>query len=132
MPVGWRTAAYVCALIAVLGLAISFYTEYVVKVKPCFSCLILRYSNLIVALLSIASLRARRLMLAVGLLSVLIIVISAWGVLGYVGYIENPCIEACPLEEDLEIGYRLFSLALVGGIVEAALSVVALRPTQEG
>ena len=116
-----------CAILALVGISISFYTQYIAKVNPCFSCYILRYSYLAILVVSIASLRFNKLIFIVTGLAVLIICVSSWGILGYAGYVSNPCIESCPLEEDITIGYMLFILALIGGLVELVLSYLAVR-----
>ncbi len=116
-----------CTLVSLLGVLISFYTQYVIKASPCLSCYILRYSYLAILLLSIASFKANRLISLVMGLSLLIIAISSWGILGYAGYVPNPCIEACPLGEDTAIGYALFILAFIGGLIEFTFSYLAIR-----
>ncbi len=127
MRLSSRIMILLCALVSLSGVLISLYTQYVVKVNPCFSCYILRYSYLAILLVSIASLKANRLISLVMGLAVLIIAISAWGILGYAGYVPNPCIEVCPLGEDIVIGYALFILAFIGGLMEFTFSYLAAR-----
>ena len=119
-------------LVAVLGEIISFYTEYVLLVKPCFSCYILRYSYLSLIGLQLASVRVKKLTLVPALLAAFIIIISLYGVMGYMNYVLNPCIEVCPYGEDIEIGFRLFSLSTVGGVLELLLMLQALRLIHRG
>ncbi len=122
-----KVAIIACALLALLGVFISFYTQYIIKVNPCLSCYVLRYSYLTILIVSLISLKFSKLSLIVAGLSILIMCISLWGILGYIGYVPNPCIEACPLKEDLTIGYTLFTLAFIGGVVELILSYLAIR-----
>ncbi len=124
---GSRIAILACALLSLLGIMISFYTQYVIKLNPCLSCYILRYSYLTILVLSMISLKFNRFIFVVMALSILIVCISSWGILGYAGYISNPCIESCPLGGDVAIEYMLFILAFIGGIVELILSYLATR-----
>jgi disulfide bond formation protein DsbB len=118
-------------LIALSGEIISFYTEYVLLVKPCLSCYILRYSYLTLILVQIISIFRRKIGILATAIAIFIIIISSYGLLGYMNYVPNPCIEACPFEEDIEVGFRLFSLSLIGGVLELALVLLAIRRMRE-
>jgi disulfide bond formation protein DsbB len=118
-------------LIALSGEIISFYTEYVLLVKPCLSCYILRYSYLTLILVQIISIFRRKIGILATVIAIFIIIISSYGLLGYMNYVSNPCIEACPFEEDIEVGFRLFSLSLIGGVLELALVLLAIRRMRE-
>ncbi|MCS7103371.1 MAG: disulfide bond formation protein B [Candidatus Korarchaeum sp.] len=114
-------------LIAIVGEIVSFYTEYVLLIKPCFSCYVLRYSYLSLIGLQLISIKVKKITAMPLLLTVLIIIISFYGVMGYMNYVPNPCIEACPYGEDIEVSFGLFSLSLAGGIVEFLLMLQASR-----
>jgi disulfide bond formation protein DsbB len=118
-------------LIALSGEIISFYTEYVLSVKPCLSCYILRYSYLTLIPVQIISIFRRKIGILAAAIAIFIIIISSYGLLGYMNYVPNPCIEVCPFEEDIEIGFRLFSLSLIGGVLELALMLLAIRRMRE-
>lgn len=118
--------------LAIAGEIISFYTEYVLLVSPCFACYVLRYSYLSLIGLQLISMRWRKLTMLTVMLSAFIVLVSLNGVLGYMNYTSSPCIEACPYEGDLSIGFRLFSLSLVGGVVELLLMLQALRLARRG
>jgi len=118
-------------LIALSGEIISFYTEYVLLVKPCLSCYILRYSYLTLILVQIISIFRRKIGILATAIAIFIIIISSYGLLGYMNYVLNPCIEACSFEEDIEVGFRLFSLSLIGGVLELALVLLAIRRMRE-
>jgi disulfide bond formation protein DsbB len=118
-------------LIALSGEIISFYTEYVLLVKPCLSCYILRYSYLTLILVQIISIFRGKIGILATAIAIFIIIISSYGLLGYMNYVLNPCIEACPFEEDIEVGFRLFSLSLIGGVLELALVLLAIRRMRE-
>lgn len=121
----WKQYVYGGILLTIIGIIISFYTEYGQGIPPCFSCYLLRYSYIALLVLFVLSLKLRNLLPLNILISVFIIAISSWGFTGYLGYVENPCIEACPLGESLEVGFRLFTLSLIGGVIALLLSVGA-------
>ncbi len=43
------------------------------------------------------------------------------------GYSPSPCIEVCNLGSEIEVSFRLFFLALIGGTVELILSLALIR-----
>ncbi len=107
---------YLGAAISASGFALSLFVEHVLGVMPCLTCLILRYSYVLVALAFLFN--ARKISL---LLSVWILAVSMWGVLGIVGLVENPCISVCYLESERMSAY-LFPLSAVGGVILTILS----------
>ena len=127
MRMSYRDIMILGILMALSGEMISFYTEYVLLVKPCLSCYILRYSYLTLIPVQAISIFKRKIGIIATAIAVFIIIISSYGLLGYMNYVANPCIEACPFGEDIEVGFRLFSLSLIGGIVELALMLLAIR-----
>ncbi|MEM2542856.1 MAG: disulfide bond formation protein B [Candidatus Korarchaeum sp.] len=118
--------------VALLGEVISFYTEYVLLVKPCFSCYVLRYSYLSLIGLQLISIKVKRVTILSLLLTIPIVAVSLYGVMGSLNYVSNPCIEACPYGDYLEISFRLFSLSLAGGILEFLLMLQASRSLYRG
>ncbi|MCC6028635.1 MAG: disulfide bond formation protein B [Candidatus Korarchaeum sp.] len=118
-------------LIALSGEIISFYTEYVLLVKPCLSCYILRYGYLTLILVQTISIFKRKIGIIATIIAILIVIISLYGLLGYMNYVANPCIETCPFGEDREVSFRLFSLSLIGGIAELVLMLLAMRSMRE-
>ncbi len=128
----WREYVYGGILLTTVGIIISFYTEYGQGITPCFSCYLLRYSYIALLVLFATSLKLRNLLPLNMLISALIIAISLWGFIGYLGYVGNPCIEACPLGESLEVGFRLFTLSLIGGVIVLLLSIGAFIRSKSG
>lgn len=122
-----RNAMLLGIATALLGEIISFYTEYVLLVKPCLSCYILRHSYLSLIGLQLISVKVKRITIIPLLLTIPIIIISVYGLMGSVNYVPSLCIEACPYKGDLEISFRLFSLSLVGGVLELLLMLQASR-----
>ncbi|MDK2372561.1 MAG: disulfide bond formation protein B [Candidatus Korarchaeota archaeon] len=115
------------AFIALVGILLSFYTEFVQGIRPCLSCYTLRFSYIAIFLISLAYFKFKRASYLILAISLLIIGISSWGILGFLGYQSNPCIEACTLSIELNVSYRLFSLALLGGIIELVLALLLIR-----
>ncbi|MCD6348684.1 MAG: disulfide bond formation protein B, partial [Candidatus Korarchaeota archaeon] len=57
----FKVAILLCALVALLGISISLYTEFIAGIKPCFSCNLLRYSYFLILVISLLSLKFRSL-----------------------------------------------------------------------
>ncbi len=115
------------AIIALVGIALSLYTEFIRGIAPCFSCYILRFSYIAIFLLSLVYSKYRRISYFILPISLLIIGVSAWGMLGFLGYQSNPCIESCALPTELGVSYTLFTLALIGGITELILTLILIK-----
>ncbi len=114
-------------LIALVGILLSLYTEFIQGIRPCLSCYALRFSYIAIFLLSLAHFKFKRASYLILAVSLLVIVISIWGILGFLGHQSNPCIEACTLSIELSVSYRLFSLALLGGFMELVLALLLVR-----
>jgi disulfide bond formation protein DsbB len=113
---------YVMTTISASGVFLSFYVQYFLGIPPCLECIILRYSYLLLALIYPLSLIKRSILPIIAAVSVIIIAVSIWGVLGYLGILPNPCIESCPIGLSAEIGRNLSALALFGGILSLIAS----------
>ncbi len=100
---------YLGASVAASGLALSLFVEHVLNVMPCLTCLVLRYSYAVLALTFL--IRARKLSLA---LSIWVLAVSLWGILGLLGVVQNPCLSACYLESE-RMSLLLFPLSALGG-----------------
>lgn len=127
----FRVSILLGILVVILGEIISFYTEFVILVKPCLICYILRYTYLSLGIIQVLSIfRGKYIIIAI-LLSISIVIVSIYGLLGYKSYVVNPCIEICPYSEDILMSSRLLSLSAVGGALETLLMLQALRSAQE-
>ena len=115
------------AIIALVGIALSLYTEFIRGITPCLSCYILRFSYIAIFLLSLAYFKYRGISYLILAISLLIIGVSAWGMLSFLGYQSNPCIESCALPTELGVSYTLFTLALIGGITELVLTLPLIK-----
>lgn len=124
-----KTAAVVMALVALTGVLLSLYTELVKGIKPCLSCYILRYSYLSILLFSPFSLRYETISRFLTAVSIFIVAVSSWGLIGSLGYVPSPCIGTCNLPAALSVETGLFSLALIGGLIEliSSLSLMKFR-----
>lgn len=123
----YRSVVLLGVLVASLGGIVSFYTEYILLIKPCFSCYILRYGYLLLIGLQLVSIKVKKLIIVSFFLTIPVIIISIYGVMGYSNYVTNPCIGACPYGWDTEVSFRLFSLSLIGGILEFFLMLRASK-----
>lgn len=122
-----RILVGIMTLIAFIGVLLSLFTEFIQGVEPCLSCYILRYSYLSILLLSPFSLRYKAVSRFLIALSIFIVVISGWGLMGSLGYLNSPCIDACSLQATSDLELRLFSLAMIGGLMELILSLAQAR-----
>ncbi len=126
-----KMVASTIALVALVGVSLSLYTEFIQGINPCLSCYILRFSYILVLLLSLTYFKYKGAAYPILAVSLLIIAVSSWGLLGFLGYQSNPCIEACTLPTELSVSYRLFSLALIGGVVELVLALLLINRSRE-
>ncbi len=122
-----KVIALLMATIALVGIVLSLYTEFIRGISPCLSCYILRFSYIAIFLLSLAYFKYRGASYLILAISLLIIGVSAWGILGFLGYQSNPCIESCALPIELGVSYTLFTLALIGGITELVLTILLIK-----
>ena len=122
-----KAIALLMAIIAFVGIALSLYTEYIRGISPCLSCYVLRFSYVAILLLSLACFKHVRASYLILAISLLIIGVSTWGILGFLGYQSNPCIESCALPTESSVSHTLFTLALIGGIAELVITLLLIK-----